>query len=320
MKKPYDAPIQFSPCDFQTGRSLVLIMEGAGDILFKDSSIYQVVDVPKKYRAKACFHSFNIPNINRKNNNHIGMIKSMVGAVVTILAGVNGKTLITCWNDFKSEDLNATDEVKNISDSPLASALSEELSKTMIPKDAYSIIYYGSSESKAVNTYKDYTNIILLGKWSLPISASSDKFNKAFQTNTTSTRYMLWEYVQLITRIAIRQDKDIQVFYTDDHNQDFISTLEKYFNLNTLVIPEEQVDWRDKVKEIRNGKRVISQIEKMVQRFPYIPEMIVKGGKNKTITIRLKELNQLLDKKRKKRDYNLLRTVLQKFGVYLTIQ
>ena len=58
----------------------------------------------------------------------------------------------------------------------------------------------------------------------------------------------------------------------------------------------------------------------MVQRFPYIPEMIVKGGKNKTITIRLKELNQLLDKKRKKRDYNLLRTVLQKFGVYLTIQ
>lgn len=320
MKKPYDAPIQFSPCDFQTGRSLVLIMEGAGDILFKDSSIYQVVDVPKKYRAKACFHSFNIPNINRKNNNHIGMIKSMVGAVVTILAGVNGKTLITCWNDFKSEDLNATDEVKNISDSPLASALSEELSKTMIPKDAYSIIYYGSSESKAVNTYKDYTNIILLGKWSLPISASSDKFNKAFQTNTTSTRYMLWEYVQLITRIAIRQDKDIQVFYTDDHNQDFISTLEKYFNLNTLVIPEEQVDWRDKVKEIRNGKRVISQIEKMVQRFPYIQEMIVKGGKNKTITIRLKELNQLLDKKRKKRDYDLLRTVLQKFGVYLTIQ
>ena len=320
MKKPYDAPIQFSPCDFQTGRSLVLIMEGAGDILFKDSSIYQVVDVPKKYRAKACFHSFNIPNINRKNNNHIGMIKSMVGAVVTILAGVNGKTLITCWNDFKSEDLNATDEVKNISDSPLASALSEELSKTMIPKDAYSIIYYGSSESKAVNTYKDYTNIILLGKWSLPISASSDKFNKAFQTNTTSTRYMLWEYVQLITRIAIRQDKDIQVFYTDDHNQDFISTLEKYFNLNTLVIPEEQVDWRDKVKEIRNGKRVISQIEKLVQRFPYIPEMIVKGGKDKTVTIRLKELNQLLDKKRKKRDYDLLRTVLQKFGVYLTIQ
>ena len=110
------------------------------------------------------------------------------------------------------------------------------------------------------------------------------------------------------------------MFYTDDHNQDFISTLEKYFNLNTLVIPEEQVDWRDKVKEIRNGKRVISQIEKMVQRFPYIQEMIVKGGKNKTITIRLKELNQLLDKKRKKRDYNLLRTVLQKFGVYLTIQ
>lgn len=320
LKKHYDAHIQFSPCDFQTGRSLVLIMEGAGDILFKNSSIYQVIDVPKKYKAKACFHSFNIPNIKRRSNNQQDVVKSMVEAVVNILASVNGKTLITCWNDLKSEDVNAKDEVKNSNDSPLASALSEELSKTMIPKDSYSIIYYGSTESKAVNTYRDYTNIILLGKWTLPILASSDKFNKAFQTNTTHTRYMLWEYVQLITRIAIRQDKDIEVYYTDDHNQNFISTLEKYFNQNTLEIPEEQIDWRDKVEKIKNRKSVISQIEKLVQRFPYISEMIIDGGKNKTITIRLKELNQLIGIKKKKRDYRHLITVLQKFGVCLNIQ
>ena len=321
MKKVQgDAVIQFSPCDFQTNNSLVLIMEGAGDVLFKDSSIYKLIDIPQKYRAKADFHSFNIPNLSRRSSNHQDLIKSMVKAVIAILAGVNGKTLIACWNDFKSEDINATDEVNNSNDSPIASALSEGLSKTKIPKDTYSIIYYGSAESKAVNTYKDYTNIILLGKWSLPISVSSDKFNKAFQTNTTSTRYMLWEYVQLITRIGIRQDKDIKVFYTDDHNNDFMLILEKYFNLNILDIPEEHINWRDKVKNLNNGKRVVSQIERLSQRFPYIPEMIVEGGKNKIIAINLKELNQLLDKKKKKRDYKLLRAVLQKFGVCLTIK
>ena len=61
-------------------------------------------------------------------------------------------------------------------------------------------------------------------------------------------------------------------------------------------------------------------MEKLLNITRYIPEMIIEGGKNKTIAINLKELNQLLDKKKKKRDYKHLRTVLQKFGVCLTIQ
>ena len=320
MKAQGNAVIQFSPCDFQTNNSLVLIMEGAGDVLFKDSSIYKLIDIPQKYRAKADFHSFNVPNLNRRNNKHQKLIKSMVQSVIAILSSVKGKTLIACWNDFKGDDKGITSDTQNSNDITLVTLLSDELTKANIPQDIYSIIYYGSAESKAVNDFKDYSNIILLGKWSLPVSTSSEKFNKAFLTNTTLTRYMLWEYVQLITRIGIRQDKDINVFYTDDHNKDFIFTLEKYFNQNILDISEEHIDWRDKVKKLNNGTRVISQIERLSQRFPYIPQMIVEGNQNKTINVSLKEVNNLIGKKRKRRDYKLLISILQKFGISLVLQ
>ena len=320
MKVQGDAVIQFSPCDFQTTKSLVLIMEGAGDVLFKDSSIYKLIDIPQKYRAKADFHSFNVPNLNRRSNKHQELIKSMVQSVIAILSSVKGKTLIACWNDFKGEDKGTTSDNQESKDSPTVALLSEELTKADIPLDSFSIIYYGSAESKAVNDFKDYSNIILLGKWSLPVSTSSEKFNKAFLTNTTLTRYMLWEYVQLITRIAIRQDRDINVFYSDDHNKDFMLTLEKYFNQNILDIPEEHIDWRDKVKKLNNGKRIVSQIERLSQRFPYIPQMIVEGNQNKTINVSLKEVNNLIGKNKKRRDYKLLISILQKFGISLVLQ
>ena len=320
MRTPGNAVVQFTPSDLCSSRSLVLIMEGAGDILFKDSSKYEVVDKPQKYRSKAHFQEFSVSNLCRRNSNHQAVIKSMVEAVITILSSVKGQTLIVCWNDFKGDDTGATSDDKSSNNSPIATNLSKELSKANIPQGKYSIIYYGSAESKAVNTYKDYSNIILLGKWVLPISTSSDKFNKAFKTNTTITRYMLWEYVQLITRTSIRQGKDIQVFYTDDHNKDFISTLEKYLNQNILDIPEEHKDWRDKVKMINNGKRVISHIERLVQRFPYIPKKITEGGKDRTITITLKEINSILGKKKKKRDYKLLTDILRRFGIFLDIK
>ena len=320
MKVQGDAVIQFSPCDFQTNNSLVLIMEGAGDVLFKDSSIYQLIDIPNKYSAKADFHSFNVPSLSRRSNNQEELIKSMVKAVIAILSSVKGKTLIACWNDFKGEDKGITSDTQNSKDSHLVALLSEELTKANIPLDSYSIIYYGSAESKAVNDFKDYSNIILLGKWSLPVSTSSEKFNKAFLTNTTLTRYMLWEYVQLITRIAIRQDRDINVFYSDDHNKDFMLTLEKYFNQNILDIPEEHIDWRDKVKKLNNGKRIVSQIERLSQRFPYIPQMIVEDNQNKTINVSLKEVNNLIGKNKKRRDYKLLISILQKFGISLVLQ
>ncbi len=320
MKAQGDAAIQFSPCNFQTNNSLVLIMEGAGDVLFKDSSIYRLIDITIKYSAKANFHSFNVPNLSRRSSNHQELIKSMVKSVIAILSSVKGKTLIACWNDFKGEDKGVTSDTQDSKDSHLVALLSEELTKTSIPQDLYSIIYYGSAESKAVNDFKDYSNIILLGKWSLPVSTSSEKFNKAFLTNTTLTRYMLWEYVQLITRIAIRQDMDINVFYTDDHNRDFIQTLEKYFNQNILDIPEEHIDWRDKVRKLNNGKRVVSQIERLSQRFPYIPQMIVEGNQNKNINISLKEANNLIGKTKKRRDYKHLVSILQKFGITLVLQ
>ena len=198
-------------------------MEGAGDILFKDSAVYNLVDVRQKYTSPAVFSKFNIPGLKRKDTSPNMTVQRMAEQVESIITKTKGKHLIVCWKDFSGNEATGDDNT----DSSLVMLLKERLDALKIPDDSYSIIYYGSSESRAVNTFKDYKNIILLGKWSLPVSSSSEKFNMVFQTKTTLTRYMLWEYVQLITRTRIRLGLDINVFYSDDHDSDFMATLEK---------------------------------------------------------------------------------------------
>lgn len=312
MKK--EEYIQFSPCDFQSNRSLVLIMEGAGDILFKDSAVYNLVDVRQKYNAPAVFSKFNIPGLKRKDTSPNMTVQRMAEQVESIITKTKGKHLIVCWKDFSGNEATGDDNT----DSSLVMLLKERLDALKIPEDRYSIIYYGSSESRAVNIFKDYKNIILLGKWSLPVSLSSEKFNMVFQTKTTLTRYMLWEYVQLITRTRIRLGLGINVFYSDDHDSIFIETLERYLNQNNLDIKEEHVDWRDKVKVEKYGCKQIVDIEKMIQRFPFLPEQILEPLKEKEITIFLSDLNKLLGhKERRKKYYEPLQKVLGNFKVKL---
>lgn len=312
MKK--EEYIQFSPCDFQSNRSLVLIMEGAGDILFKDSAVYNLVDVRQKYNAPAVFSKFNIPGLKRKDTSPNMTVQRMAEQVESIITKTKGKHLIVCWKDFSGNEATGDDNT----DSSLVMLLKERLDALKIPEDRYSIIYYGSSESRAVNIFKDYKNIILLGKWSLPVSLSSEKFNMVFQTKTTLTRYMLWEYVQLITRTRIRFGVGINVFYSDDHDSIFIETLERYLNQNNLDIKEEHVDWRDKVKVEKYGCKQIVDIEKMIQRFPFLPEQILEPQKEKEITISLSDLNKLLGHKdRRKKYYEPLQKVLGNFKVKL---
>lgn len=139
-----------------------------------------------------------------------------------------------------------------------------------------------------------------------------------FQTKTTLTRYMLWEYVQLITRTRIRLGMDINVFYSDDHEPNFMTTLERYLNQNILDIKEEHVDWRDKVKVEKYGCKQMVDIEKMIQRFPFLPEQILKPLKEKEITISISDLNKLLGHKdRRKKYYEPLQRVLGNFKVKL---
>lgn len=306
--------IQFSPCDFQSSRSLVLIMEGAGDILFKDSAVYNLVDVRQKYNAPAIFSKFKIPGLKRKETSPNMTVQRMAEQVESIMTKTKGKHLIVCWKDFSGNEATSDDNAE----SSLVMLLKERLDALKIPDDRYSIIYYGSSESRAVNTFKDYKNIILLGKWSLPVSSSSEKFNMVFQTKTTLTRYMLWEYVQLITRTRIRLGLNINVFYSDDHEPNFTTTLKRYLNQNILDIKEEHVDWRDKVKVRKYGCKQIVDIEKMIQRFPFLPEQFLEPLNEMEITISLSDLNKLLGHKdRRKKYYEPLQRVLGNFKVKL---
>ena len=49
---------------------------------------------------------------------------------------------------------------------------------------------------------------------------------------------MLWEYVQLVTRTRMRLGLGINVFYSDDHDPNFMTTLERYLNQNPSNLTE----------------------------------------------------------------------------------
>lgn len=316
MKTKECFDIQFSPCDFATSHSLVIIMEGAGDILFKNSSVYKIVDMPDKYTGNVDFKQFLIPGLKRAQGELKKMVKQMASKVKGIISKASGQTLVVCWKDIKGSNINTGDDA---SDSPLVKMLGDELSAFNLDQERYSIIYYGSADSRAVNTYKDYANIILVGKWSLPVSSSAHKFKKAFNTDTSLTRYMLWEYVQLITRTRIRLGGNINVFFSSDHDLDFMAALSDYFNKNRLDIREERRNWKSRLKNIPYGARQIETIEKLSQRFPKIIKKITGRGKSLDITLSISEMNKVIGQRRSSKKYTPLIKILKKFGINLTI-
>ena len=68
------------------------------------------------------------------------------------------------------------------------------------------------------------------------------------------------------------------------------------------------------------GCKQIVDIEKMIQRFPFLPEQIIEPQKEKKINISVPELNDLLGyKDRRRKHYEPLQRVLEKFKVKLEI-
>ena len=66
------------------------------------------------------------------------------------------------------------------------------------------------------------------------------------------------------------------------------------------------------------GCKQIVDIEKMIQRFPFLPEQILEPLKEKEITISLSDLNMLLGHKdRRKKYFEPLQRVLGNFMVIL---
>ena len=94
---------------------------------------------------------------------------------------------------------------KEAGKSEWADKLREALLTEGLAGSNFTITYYGASDTKSTNVYRDYQNIILCGNWDLPPSVSG-QLRKAYNSKTSQDEYKFWYTIQLLSRIGIRKE------------------------------------------------------------------------------------------------------------------
>lgn len=185
--------IQFWPKDLvQDGmKTNLLLAEGAGDILFNGQKLFQLIDVPKKYCSKLELEKFSF-DLSRKEIPSILQKKAFIEKLRSIIEGEQNRVLIVVWKDFKNSESIVDSESPN--DSRWRDDVCELLLNEGISQDRFAITYYGATDNKSTNDYRDCGAIVCCGKWHLPIS-SSDKLNHAYSGNCSNEDYNLYQYV-----------------------------------------------------------------------------------------------------------------------------
>lgn len=311
--------IQYYPSDWvQPGMtSHVLIYEGAGDVLIGQGSRFDLLDIAKKYNANVEFHKFSF-TLQRKKEPDDNTYADFVCNILTVLKTVVGKTLIVVWKDFNGGALT------NGSNCPNVEKLQEALDASCMDPDTYTITYYGASDTKSTNAYRDYTNIVLAGRWGLG-GAVIDKLKKAFDCKSACMEnYMMWYYVQLLCRIGIRMGDGhkYHVYYSSDHTNEFIYRLSVYFNQNIFIPQKIKGDtplWQVLVKQyIKRGQGgYLKDISALINHDSALKDAIERGQPYH-YTISLNDLATICPRRKKPRKDNYQRS-LGKFLKVLSI-
>lgn len=249
--------VNFSPKDLivPNMRTHVLIYEGAGDVLLGNDSKFTLLDLKRKYNAIIRFQKFDF-FMSRKDIT-IADYNAAVLGLKKLLWKQHGKTLVVVWKNEKGDDMASDD-----------TGYSDRVKSELSSFPNVSVTYYGASDTKSTNVYRDYENIVLFGSWNIPSSASA-KIKEAYGSSTTPEQYQLWYFVQLLCRIGIRNanGKTYNVFYSSDYEQSFIDTLDQYFNSNTLNLKSgkgTKLGWKSKITNCSH----LSMIEGLIEYNP----------------------------------------------------
>lgn len=319
-----DMELSFYPTDLcQPGmQTHILIYEGVGDLLLRNSKRFKLKNINNKYNSTVTFVNSKITMQPRRTSIDRPLFDVMLNDVENILKKRSGqKTLIVSWKNTGEVKKN-TDKT---GDSKWCKLIDAELmARGFINGTNYSITYFGGSNTKSTNDFRDYTGVILLGDWNTPESFASS-VRKAYGTETSIEEYRLWYYTQLLCRIGIRDlsGGSFEVYYSDDYKQDFIDKLNLYLNKNTYTPPKPKkakkgwFDDRAKKAKIRNNLKL--EIEKLALIFISLKDAI-QLKKHYTLTITLTELNRYCPRREKKRrNYESLIKAFAKIGITLDI-
>ena len=308
--------ITFNPVDICPDnvaiKTHVLIFEGAGNILFKGSSCFKLLDVKEKYNTVTEFKQveFGLKR-NRLDNDKFS---SFLDGIVKL---IDKPSLVVCW-----KDVNGNDEGPGISS--YAERVRNGLLERKVNPEIFSVTYYGASDNKSTNQYRDMRQIILCGDWSLP-NTEAAKIRKAYGTKADSQDLKMWYFTQLITRIGIRKHikGDVYtVFYTCDFEECFIDRLDSYFNKNKLIpiSPVIHEDWKVKLDGMKIRSNIKSEIITLAGSDDKMQQAIVQGKEfRKEVTFELLDMLGIKRSRNEKDKYKALINVLKSIRILLDI-
>lgn len=226
-------------------------------------------------------------------------------------------SLVVCW-----KDVNGNDEGPGISS--YAERVRNGLLERGLSEDTFSVTYYGASDNKSTNQYRDMKQIILCGDWSLP-NTEAAKIRKAYGTKADSQDLKMWYFAQLITRIGIRKHIKGEVYtvlYTCDFEECFIDRLDSYFNKNKLIpiSPVIHEDWKVKLDGMKIRSNIKSEIITLAGSDDKMQQAIVQGKEfRKEVTFDFLDMLGIKRSRNEKDKYKALINVLKSIRILLDI-
>lgn len=309
--------ITFYPVDLCPGgmtiSTHILIFEGAGNILFRGSTRFTLLDTESKYNTVTDFKRMDF-GLSRKCFDEAGF-----GTFVKRIGRLIDKpSLIVCWKDINGDD-----------DGPGKSGYAERFKRLLVAEGVdpglFTVTYYGATDNKSTNSYRDVEQILLCGDWNLP-NTESAKIRRAYGTSTDPHSQKDWYFSQLITRIGIRKHIEGEVYtvwYTDDFDERFIERMDAYFNENRVIgkASVSHNDWEKRLEgmkirsNIKEEIRLLARYDKDMQR-----AITMDSEYTKEVTFAYLEMIGIKRHVRERRKYDRLLETLSKLKITLVIK
>lgn len=290
----------------------VLVFEGAGNILFRGSTRFTLLDTESKYNTVTEFRKMDF-GLSRKSLDEVRF-----GEFVERISKLIDKpSLIVCWKDVNEND-----------EGPGRSGYAERFRRLLaaegVDPKLFTVTYYGETDNKSTNTYRDARQIILCGDWNLP-NTESAKIRRAYGISTDSHNQKDWYFSQLITRIGIRKHIESEVYtvwYTDDFDGRFIERMDSYFNENRIIgkTSVSHNDWEKKLDKMNIRKNLKEEIRLLVRYDKDMQRAITMDDEyTKEVTFYYLDMIGIKRGKRERGRYKALIDVLKTMGINLVI-
>ena len=290
----------------------ILIFEGEGNILFRGSTRFTLLDTESKYNTVTEFRKMDF-GLSRKCFDEAGF-----GTFVERIGKLIDKpSQVVCRKDINSDD-----------GGPDRSGYAERFRRLLVAEGVdpglFTVTFYGATDNKSTNSYRDARQIFLCGDWNLP-NTESARIRKAYGISTDSQDQKDWYFSQLIARIGIRkhiEGERYTVYYTDDFDERFINRMDSYFNENRITgkTSVSHNDWEKKLDGMRIRSNIKEEIRLLAKYDKDMRRAIVMDQKyTKEVTFAYLEMIGIKRGKRERGRYKALIDVLKTMGINLVI-